>query len=175
MEKRGKSTRPETLILLKSDPRVTGMPPLSFWQTFVLYSKWSVEMFWAGGPWYIAPVLTINLLAAAAFSRWFSRGNWQPRFRWVLSQVLFFPAFILAGVFGQYVHPRYDAGTQSFWVAVAYVTVLGMLLAALLFGTYWVVKLKGHRWFAISLLLFNLWLLWNAGFIAGMAIAADWI
>jgi len=42
-------------------------------------------------------------------------------------------------------------------------------------GAYWTYRLKGLRWFAVSVTLFQLWLLVCANLIAGMALTGDWI
>ena len=51
--------------------------------------------------------------------------------------------------------------------------LLGLLSLGL--GIYWVSRMKGLRWYAISLTLLQLWFLAGANFIAGMALTGKWL
>ncbi|HTZ74914.1 MAG TPA: hypothetical protein VMB47_13410 [Candidatus Aquilonibacter sp.] len=57
----------------------------------------------------------------------------------------------------------------------ALLTEDALLLFSLALGSYWTWKMKGVRWFAISLVLLQLWLLAAANFIAGMSLTGTWL
>jgi hypothetical protein len=47
--------------------------------------------------------------------------------------------------------------------------------ASLILGGYWVWRMKGLRWFALSLVILQLWPLAAAGFIAAMSLTGTWL
>ena len=44
----------------------------------------------------------------------------------------------------------------------------------LLFAAYFIYRAKGARWFVAALVVAELWILFFASYIAGMAVAGDW-
>jgi hypothetical protein len=51
----------------------------------------------------------------------------------------------------------------------------GLELVALLFGIYCVYRAKGLRWFTAAVVVAELWILFAAGFFAGMSVTGDWL
>jgi hypothetical protein len=51
----------------------------------------------------------------------------------------------------------------------------GVELVALLFGVFCVYRAQGLRWFTAALVVAELWILFAAGFFAGMSVTGDWL
>jgi len=150
------------------------MPTESFWAIYKLYFQWSIDVLFISPNPLVTLALTVNLLASSFYSWRVQREKWLPRFRWVFTQFLFFPVLVAAGVLGRNL-AAYDPVTGTQPTVLAYFIVYGLILVSLCFGLYWVYRLKGYRWLAIGIMLFQLWLMHAAGWIAGMAITGDWI
>lgn len=147
----------------------------NFWQTYRLYFTYSVEFLII--PEYVAVTISLlaNLLASIFYSWRFRRENWQARYSWGFAQFLFLPILLAVAVVGTYTGPmdrtiaRPAPETWALW------TVNGLEIGALTLGLYFVYRLRGLRWFAVALLLIQVWLMLVAHLVASMAIKGEWI
>jgi len=142
-----------------------------FVRQFWTLTVWSIQSLF-----YMPPLTALFILALLSLSlaAWKQRPLQSPRWKrshWlVLTQLLFFPAVISIGVL-------YPAPGPSFYhpesVASRVCDFLGLLSLAL--GAFWVFRMKGVRWFAISLVAALQMILMGAFFVAGMAVSGDWL
>jgi len=144
-----------------------------FVEHFWTYSVWSVEFLFR-----IPQILIIFLAATAslAIAFWRQRPFRHPLWRgshWlVLTQLLFFRIVICLGVL-------YPADGPSSLRSIPNSTAnnvcecLGWLSLAL--AAFWVYRMKGFRWFAVSVVTVLEMILLGAFFVAGMAITGDWL
>jgi len=144
-----------------------------FAEHFWTYSVWSVEFLFR-----IPQILIIFLAATAslAIAFWRQRPFQHPLWRrshWlVLTQLLFFPIMICLGVL-------YPADGPSSLRSIPNSTAnyvcecLGWLSLAL--AAFWVYRMRGFRWFAVSVVAVLEMILLGAFFVAGMAITGDWL
>jgi len=51
----------------------------------------------------------------------------------------------------------------------------GLLVASVVLAVFWTYRMKGLRWFAFALALIQLWMMFWAGLVAGMAITGEWL
>jgi hypothetical protein len=89
--------------------------------------------------------------------------------------MLFFATAIAVGVFGA--NPGISANPMrqplpnlaaKHWLdAVTYASIASC--------GFWIWRMKGFRWFAVSLLIMAEVITWGAFFIAGMSVSGDWL
>jgi hypothetical protein len=86
--------------------------------------------------------------------------------------LLFIPTTIAIGEVGWIepsVSPRPTPSMLFLW------TNNCLFIASAVLGIFWVYRMKGLRWFAFALALIQLWMMFWASFIAGMALSGDWL
>jgi hypothetical protein len=127
---------------------------------------------------YVWPFLLVTLvlvanLVIALVHRWpFNFGRWKPEYWLVLLSFLFIPITIAIGQAGWIdpsISPRPAPSELLLW------TNNGFLIASLVLSVFWVCRMKGLRWFASAVVLIQLWMLFWAGLVAGMALTGDWL
>lgn len=126
---------------------------------------------------YVWPLLLVTLaltayLAAAMTLKWpFRHDRWRREYWLIFLNLLFVPATIAIADVGS-VNPNpmpHHPNTLGIWVCN------GIFAACALLGIFWVYRMKGLRWFALAVVLLQLWMLIGAGFIAGMSLTGDWL
>jgi hypothetical protein len=146
------------------------MPP--FVSTFWHYTLWSLEFLYYPPYCYGTLAIVVSLVTSVAVQHPFRKEVWKRTFSLVIVQSLCFPATIAVAAIG-YVDwqvPNFP-GPNNWGLRAA--DLLGLLSLGL--GVYWVWKMKGLRWYAVSLTLLQLWFLVAANFIAGMALTGRWL
>lgn len=144
-----------------------------FAERFWTYSLWSLEFLFV-----IPRVLVIFLFAtvSVALAVWkqhpFDNPLWKRSYWLVLTQLLFFPIVICIGVLYPANGPSYLRSTPNS-IANHVCDFLGWLSLAL--AVFWVYRMKGLRWFAVSVVTALEMILVGAFFVAGMAITGDWL
>jgi len=116
--------------------------------------------------------LVTNLLVAIIHDRPFRAERWKREYWLVFLSLFFIPATIAIGTVGWIdpaLAPRPEPSTLLVW------TNNGLFIASIVLGIFWVYRMKGLRWFALAFALIQLWILFFAGFVAGMAITGDWL
>ncbi|HEY6443966.1 MAG TPA: hypothetical protein VIY66_11575 [Candidatus Acidoferrales bacterium] len=117
-------------------------------------------------------VLVANLVVAL-IHRWpFDRERWRRQYWLAFLSLLFIPITIAVGEIGWIdpsLSPRPMPSTLLLW------TNNGLFIASVVLGIFWVYRMKGLRWFALAFALIQLWMLFWAGFVAGMALTGDWL
>jgi hypothetical protein len=143
-----------------------------FWLTFWTYLRWSLEFLYEPPFVYGTLLLGLSFIASVIRQRPFYRPIWKQTYSIVVLQFLFFPASLAVGVLGRvdWTQPHFPG--PNYWGLRAEDL---FDLGSLILGSYWVWRMKGLRWFALSLTMLQLWLLAAAGFIAGMSLTGTWL
>ena len=138
-----------------------------FWRL----SVWSLESLL-----YLPPLLVLVSLSSVSTALAFRRQRpfqsplWKKSHWFVLTQLLFFPVLISIGVL-------FPGSGPSFYHAVSTATrvhgLLGWLSLAL--AAFWVYRMKGFRWFAVSVVMLLEVILMGAFVVTGMAVTGDWL
>jgi hypothetical protein len=112
-------------------------------------------------------------LVIALLRRWpFDHEKWKREYWLAFLTLLFIPTTIAIGEVGWIdpsMSPRPTPSTFLVWANN------GMFIASSILGIFWVCRMKGLRWFAFAYAVIQLWMLFWAGFIAGMALTGDWL
>jgi len=142
------------------------------WRGFWQLLKWSTEPLLAWPIWIVSLCLTANL-GIATIRAWRVRdARWKKEYWLAIVSLFFVPAVIAIGVVGWVdpsTVPRPQPNTLLIWANN------GLFAISLLLGIYWIYRMKGLRWLAVAFTLLQLWIIFFAGFIAGMALTGDWL
>jgi hypothetical protein len=127
----------------------------NFWLTLWTYLRWSLEFLYTPPFVYGSLLLGISSIASVIFQRPFSKPIWKRTYSIAVLQFLFFPATLAVAVLGRvdWQQPHFP-GPNKWGLRAEDVFALGSLIVS----AYWVWKLKGLRWFALSLTMLQLWL-----------------
>jgi hypothetical protein len=142
---------------------------MNFVSTSLRFAEWALEAM------LIPPVLVVVVLAmrslilAATKQEPFRRGLWK-RYHWlVLTHLLFFPAAIASGIIWAnpitnrtIPHQGIDAGQR--WLD-------SLMYASFASCIWWIWRMRGFRWFAVSLMLLARVPVFCALFISGMSVS----
>jgi len=114
-------------------------------------------------------VLLTNIILSFIFNQPFRKTKWQNWYFAILTQFLFFPAIAAVGA----------AGWVNFRVAevnpLSMYSQLFLNILSFVIGIFFIIKMKGLRWFAISIFLFCQWMLIGINMMTTMAITGVWI
>jgi hypothetical protein len=143
-----------------------------FWMAFWTYLRWSLEFLYVPPLVYVTVVLVLSLIASAIRQRPFNKPIWKQTYTIVILQFLFFPAVLTVAVLGRIDWQQPHFPGPNYWGLRAEDL---FDLGSLILGVYWVWRMKGLRWFALSLTILQLWLLAAAGFIAAMSLSGTWL
>ena len=146
---------------------------LSFFGTFWTYLTWSVEFLLLRHPplWVLTAVLIASLVAATVHQSSLRSDVWKRTYWIAIVQFLCLPATIAVGVVGNVDWQRVPfpgPNRLGIWTN----NVLSLISLGL--GIYLIGRMRGQRWFALSLTLLQWWLLFAAGLIAAMSLTATW-
>lgn len=144
----------------------------NFWFTLWTYFRWSLEFLYTPPFVYGSLLLGLSFIASVIFQRPFSKPIWKRTYSIVVMQFLFFPATLAVAVLGRvdWQQPHFP-GPNKWGLRAGDVFALSSLIVS----GYCVWKMKGLRWFALSLAMLQLWLLAAANFIAGMSLTGTWL
>lgn len=144
-----------------------------FWETFRTFFVWGLEA------WVLPPILVVGLLSvliivtAYSFRRRQISSYWQPSYWFVFTQILFYPLIIGVAARFQGVLRGPDQNPRTNPIGDHLLDVL--LYTSLVTACFWIYRMKGTRWLALGLVIFQETILYGALFIAGMAVSGDWI
>jgi len=144
-----------------------------FWQAFQTFFVWGIEA------WIIPPILIVGLIALLIMVAFylFRRPrvgiHWRPAYWFVFTQLLFYPLIIGVAAGFQGVLRGPDQNPHANPTGDHLLNVL--LYTSLATACFWIYLMKGLRWLALGLVVFQETLLYGALFIAGMAVSGDWI
>lgn len=143
-----------------------------FLSTFWWYVKMSMEFVYAPPFCFFTLPLAISLVASIVRQKPFRRDTWKRTYWVCIVQFLLFLATILVAAMGgvDWRKIPFPGPNRLGLYANNALTVLSLGL-----GTYWVVRMKGTRWFALSATLLQVWFLWGAGFVAAMSLTGTWL
>jgi hypothetical protein len=145
-----------------------------FW-TSLRFSRWALEAMTVPPLAFVLVASVISLVWSGLKQRPFRTGRWKPYHWLVTSHLLFFVIAIAVGVFGANpgisTNPTHQAlpnlAARHWLDAVTYASIASC--------GFWIWRMKGFRWFAVSLLLMAEVITWGALFIAGMSVSGDWL
>src|SRR5258705_3709597 len=132
------------------------------WVGFWRYFQWSLEFLFVWPMWLLTLALIANL-GTSLFQKWpFRQDRWMPEYWLLFVNFLFVPITVAIGVIGAIdpaEMPRPKPNLLAVWSSN------GLFFASFVLGIYWMHRMKGLRWFALAVLLLQLWVLLGAGFI----------
>ena len=143
-----------------------------FWPTFWTYLRWSLEFLYEPPFAYGTLLFGLSFVASVIRQRPFQKPIWKQTYSIVVLQFMFFPAALAVAVLGRVDWTQNPFPGPNYWgLRAEDIFDLGSLILSV----YWVWRMKGLRWFALSLAMLQLWLLAAAGFIAGMSLTGTWL
>ncbi len=141
------------------------LSPARFWWLF----EESLQFLFAWPMLLVTVMLLANLCAATIFSRSFRSKSWKGEYWLTLLSLLFIRVTSAIGTAGRgpgwLTRPK--PNEMLMWANHG----LDGISVALCF--FWVDRMKGLRWFALSFSLVQLWILLGAGLMTGMALTGD--
>ena len=142
----------------------------ALWDALSWYFQESLGFLFIPETVWISVALVVHMLAALLVTAPFSARRWKPAYWRLLYNFLFFPAMFAIGVaFGNTTGQVRQV--HGFLLFAFYISFFGPLAL----GSFWIYKLRGVRWFALSIVLLQQWLLVGAAFLTGMALTGDWL
>jgi hypothetical protein len=151
---------------------------MGFWGRFRIFFLWGLEFLRTPEIWTVHLVQIFGLLSlaglAVCLSRWHqTKSLWRNSYWLVLTQLLFYPLITAVGA-GFTADPR--TPLQALHSNKTGEHLLNILaVTSLVTACFWIYWMKGVRWLALSLVLFQEIVLLGAMFVAGMAVSGDWI
>jgi hypothetical protein len=136
------------------------------------YTIWAFEFLIYPPFCFVTIAVVANLILSMARQRPLSHECWKKTFWIAVLQFLFFPAAIIVGAVGRvdWQQPHFP-GPNHFGLVIEDCLLAGFSIL----GIYWIWKMAGVRWHAISVTLLQLWLLAGAQFIAAMSLTGTWL
>lgn len=143
-----------------------------FWVALWTYLRWSLEFLYMPPFAYGTLLLGLSFIASVMRQRPFSKPIRKRTYWIVVLQFLFFPATLAVAVLGRvdWEQPHFP-GPNKWGLRAEDVFAVVSLIVSI----YWVWRMKGLRWFAVSLAMLQLWLLAAASFIAAMSLTGTWL
>src|ERR1700682_2420571 len=144
---------------------------LTFFPAFVRYVIWSLE-FLLVPPFCFATIgIVVSLVAAIKKQKPFSSSEVRrDTLRIVAAQALIFIVTVSIAVVGYVDWTNYHGPNER---ALNLEKALGA--ASIVLSIYWVIRIKGYRWYATSLSLLQLLVLAGANFVSGMSLTGTWL
>ena len=144
---------------------------LAFVPAFVRYVIWGFEVLVLPPYCYAAIGIVVSLVAAIIKQKPFSSSEVRrDTLRIVAAQLLIFIVTGSIAVAGYVDWTNYHGANER---ALHLETALGAVSVVL--SIYWVIRIKGYRWYAASLSLLQLLVLAGANFVAGMSLTGTWL
>jgi hypothetical protein len=143
-----------------------------FWQDFQLLFVWSLEFLALPPALLLAGICAISAAVAFVRKHPLHTGLWRPSYWLIFTQLLFFPAMVAVGV----LFPAVSSVRPHLKENVMGHRLLdGLFYLSLATSAFWVWRMRGVRWLAVSLLLLQQVILSGAGFVTGMSVRGDWL
>ncbi len=140
------------------------------WVQFVWLFKMAGEFVLFTPVLIVCALLSVSTALACVKQRPMRSGLWRSSYWLVLTQLLFYPALIAVAVLGGV---NFRPVREPNKTALLYTDVLACASFAL--AVFWVWRMRGLRWLAVSLVLLEELLLLGAFVTAGMAISGGWL
>lgn len=143
---------------------------VEFARRFWTFTIWSLEFLQLPPLFTFLAVSSVSLIAATWRQRPFQSPLWKSSYWLAFTQLLYFPLFIFIGILfpassRSYLHPEL--------IATRACDLIGLLSIAS--AGFWIYRMKGLRWFALSLVAVIQPILMGALFVAGMSVTGDWL
>jgi hypothetical protein len=137
-----------------------------------LFTRWALEFMLLPPLLLALAAVAVSLFFAVWRQRSFHRQLWKPRYWWVLTHLLFFPAAITVGMLCAV--PLSSASSRN-PNRIGTLCVDALLYASLASCAFWIWRMKGLRRFAGSLVALMELPILGALMIAGMSVTGDWL
>ncbi len=118
--------------------------------------------------WQITLVLIVLIGVAASYNFPFTSSRFERKHLLVFSPLLLSIATLLIGS----LFAHHSSGRASQFSAILVETLFWLHLPL---GAFIIYNLKGFRWFAMSVILFEVWVGVACAFIAGMSVTGKWL
>jgi hypothetical protein len=116
---------------------------------------------------------SVSLLWAAWRQRIFLAQRWKPQYWCVLLHALFFFALITVGVLCEAPLAGSRSSIRAGGLGNLWLNIL--IYSSFASCAFWVWRMRGLRWFAVSLVTLIEVPILGAAFIAGMSVTGDWL
>lgn len=114
----------------------------------------------------------IGVVLSIAWQVPFEPGRWKRCYELIFSQLLYYPAIIAHGTLYRDHTPPSQPPNANSLVDLAPEVLFGLSLVS---GAFWIIRMKGLRWFAFCLVCLQQILVIGAIFVATMSITGDWL
>lgn len=141
--------------------------------TALRFSEWALEFMIVPPACFALVFAAISFVWAGQKQRPFQTRLWKPHHWLALTHLLFFAAAIAVGVIwaNPITNPTIPHRADPFAKLCLDFVAYGSLVSC----AFWIWRMKGFRWYATSLVALVELPTWGALFVAGMAIAGDWL
>lgn len=149
------------------------MSASQFGGTFRTFFWWGMEAWTLPSPVLAVGLLSLGSVFLCIFRQRQMRAHWRASYWLIFTQLLFYPLIIAVGV-------GFQADTTG-PIRAGHPNARGEHLldvltwASLVTGCFWVYRMKGFRWLAVSLVVLQEVMIFGAMFIAGMSVTGDWL
>jgi hypothetical protein len=144
---------------------------LTFVPAFVRYVIWGLEFVFFPPLCFATIAIVLSLVAAIIKQKPFSTSRLRRDTLCILvAQVLIFVLTVSIAVVGYVDWTNYHGPNEG---ALHLETALAAISVVL--AIYWVIRMKGYRWYSISLSLLQLVALAGANIVAGMSLTGRWL
>src|SRR5690348_3966 len=144
------------------------LSPAGFWWLL----RESLGFLYAWPMLLVTLILLTNFCASIIFTEPFRPKLWRREYWLIFLSLLFIPITSAIGTAG-WRGPGWLVRPEPNEIYIWANNGVGVISAGLCF--FWVHRMKGLRWFALSFSLIQLWMLLGAGLMTGMAITGDWL
>lgn len=141
--------------------------------TFLRLSEWAFEAVLIPRVLTVCILATVSLILAAMRQKPFEKQLWKPYHWLVLTHFLFFPAVIVTGVI--WANPITNPAVPHRAIEAGRRCLDVLMYASLASCVWWIWRMRGFRWFAVSLMLLAEVLVFCGLFISGMSVSGDWL
>ena len=152
-------------------PEFASLVPFS-WNGFWWLFRQGLEFLYVWPMSLVTFALGANLVAAL-YHKWpFHPERWKKEYWLTFLSLLFIPVSSVIGIVGWVdlgMVPPPKPSAVLMWIDN------GCFVASTMLGIFWIYRMKGLRWFALSIGLIQLWILMGVGFMTGMALTGHWL
>jgi len=144
----------------------------AMWGRFGTFLLWGTEFLFVYHFLFITIAILIGVVFTAAWQRPFAAAKRRRYDMVLITPFTGVPLIALIAAVGE-VSTRTDVLAPPNTVALH--TVDAVLTCATVLWVFFLMFMKGRRWFVLSISLLNLWWLVGEAFVAGMALTGDWL
>lgn len=144
----------------------------AMWGRFGTFLKWGTEFLFVDHFLFVTIGILIGIVFTAAWQRPFAAAKRRRYDIVLITPFMAVPLIALIAAVGEVPTRTYVLAPPN---TVALHTLDAVLICAAALWVFFLIFVKGRRWFVLSISLLNLWWLLGEAFVAGMALTGDWI